>query len=514
MKLIDIIARKDDMKIVLDEAYCGTLEITEETPVIHGENTVLLRQMLTFEDGIALVSRFAGEHDRAFGRFYLYAGEEKLPGICYTTEIEESACSEKYPALRTIKSLNTGYKIAAPLGCDQQGRPDINLPAFISLREQPGTFPYRFEGQTYYIFEDAVRAMEAAIKGYKVSTVVVLNSPCRFGSKKEQDMLDTCLHPKFEKDAPYAFISAFNMTTVEGQRVFAAFLSFLSEKYACGNEETGRINGAVISNEINLQYNWGNMGPVPKEYYMEEYTEAMRLAWLATARHFRNFRIYISLANNWNIEVGAPGYFYRGKDLIDLLGERCAQDGNFPWHVAHHPYPESFDHPDFWNDRWATFELTTRLITYKNMEVLERYMSKPALLYKGVQRRILFSEQGFNSGSGPLSGLMKKHAAAGYVLSFLKARNMKTVDMITHHSTIDNPHEFGLNLGIYEYDKDAPFCKGKAKPIENMVRAMDTPYEGPAIEYARQVIGEEMFDYLLNVPEIIERPQDLSNEFG
>ena len=43
---------------------------------------------------------------------------------------------------------------------------------------------------------------------------------------------------------------------------------------------------------------------------------------------------------------------------------------------------------------------------------------------------------------------------------------------------------------------------------------MDTPYEGPAIEYARQVIGEEMFDYLLNVPEIIERPQDLSNEFG
>ncbi len=514
MKLIDIIARKDEICFVLDEAFTGSLVLIEEAPVIHGEKVVLDQQPIAFDGGKACISRFMGEHDRTFGRFFLKNGAETLPGASYVTEILDSAGTEPYPTLSTIKSLNTSYEIASPLGCDQQGRPDINLPAFISLHEQPGTFPYRFEGQTYYIFEDAVSEMEKSIKGYKVSTVVVLNSPLRFGSKREEDMLKTCLHPKFEKEAPYAFISAFNMTTLEGQRVFAAFLSFLSEKYACGNEETGCINGAIISNEINLQYNWGNMGPVTPEYYMEEYTVALRLAWIAAARHFKNFRIYISLANNWNVVVGDPGYFFKGKQLIDLLGENCAKDGDFPWNVAHHPYPEDFGHPDFWNDRWATFEFTTRLITYRNMEVLEKYLAQEKLLYKGQQRRILFSEQGFNSGSGPLSGLMKKQAAAGYVLSFMKARNMKTVDMMTHHSTIDNPHEFGLNLGIYEYDENAPHHKGKAKPIENMVRAMDTPYEGAAVEYAKQVIGEELFEYLLNVPEIIEEPEDLSNEFG
>ncbi len=514
MKLIDIIARKEDICFVLDEPFDGMLSMTEESPVIHGENVILDKQMLSFKGGAGCVSRLNGEHDRAFGRFCLFEGEEKIQGVCYVTEIENSACSEPYPTLSTIKSLNTSYEIAAPLGCDQQGRPDINLPAFISLKEQPGTFPYRFEGETYYIFKDAVEEMEHLIKGYKVSTVVVLNSPLRFGSKREEDMLNTCLHPNFEKDAPYAFISAFNMTTVEGQRVFAAFLSFLSEKYAAGNKETGRINGAIISNEINLQYNWGNMGPVAPSYYMAEYTTAMRLAWIAAARHFKNFRIYISLANNWNVNIGDPNYFFKGKELLDLLIENCQRDGNFPWHLAHHPYPESFDQPNFWFDRMATFELTTRLVTYKNMEVLEEYLSKPQFLYKGAQRRILFSEQGFNSGSGPLSNLMKKQAAAGYVLSFMKARNMKTVDMMTHHSTIDNPHEFGLNLGIYEYDENAPHHKGKAKPIENMVRVMDTPYEGAAIEYAKQVIGEELFDYLLNVPEIIDQPEDLSNEFG
>lgn len=514
MRIVDIIARKNEIQFVLDEPFEGVLSLFEEAPVVHGETQTIDFEMLKFEAGKASVSRCAGEHDRAFGRFKAVYNNAALDGVCYVTEIEDSACLEEYPRLSTIKSLNTSYEIAAPLGCDQQGRPDINLPAFISLREQPGTIPYRFEGETYYIFEDAVEEMEKSIRNYKTSTVVVLNSPLRFGSKREEDMLNVCLHPKFEKDAPYAFISAFNMTTPEGQKVFAAFLSFLSENYSDGTNENGRITGAIISNEINLQYNWGNMGPVEPGYYMEEYTVALRLAWIAAARYYKNFRVYISLANNWNVLVGEPGYFYRGKELIDLIGGNCERDGNFPWHLAHHPYPESFDHPDFWNDRNATFEFTTRLVTYRNMEVLEKYLAQPRLLYKGCRRRILFSEQGFNSGSGPLSGLMKKQAAAGYVLSFMKARNMETVDMMTHHSTIDNPHEFGLNLGIYEYDESAPHHRGKAKPIEKMVMAMDTPYEGAAIEYAKQVIGEELFDYLLNVPEIIEEPEDLSNEFG
>ena len=109
---------------------------------------------------------------------------------------------------------------------------------------------------------------------------------------------------------------------------------------------------------------------------------------------------------------------------------------------------------------------------------------------------------------------MQKQAAAGYVLSFIKARQMKTVDMMTHHSTIDNPHEFGLNLGIYKYDPDKPFHRGEAKPIAEMVKVMDTPYEAAAIAFAREVIGGELFDYLLNPPEIIENIEDMSNDFG
>ena len=511
MRLIDITAVRDEIVFSLEEDYTGFLTLREEAPLIHGESLAVEQCELRFEGGKASLSRWMGEHDRAFDRFILSSGGKTLTGVKYTTGIGDSANREPYPVLDTIKSLNCPYALAAPLGADQQGRPDINLPAFISLREQKGTRPYRFEGQTYYIFEDAVEEMEQSIRDYKMSTVVVLNSPLRFGSKREKDMLDVCLHPKFEKEAPYAFISAFDMTRPEGQRVFAAFISFLAENYAKPGMTTGRITGAIISNEVNLQINWGNMGPVTPEYYMEEYTQALRLAWIAGARFYENFRVYISLANNWNVEHAKPLYYYHGKDLIDLLGENCRRDGDFPWHVAFHPYPEN---ADFWNDRSATFELTTQRITYKNLEVLEKYLSRPQLLYRGTARRILFSEQGFNSGSGPLSQLMQKHAAAGYVLSFLKARQMKTVDMMTHHSTVDNPHEFGLYLGIYKYDPDKPFHRGEPKPIAAMVKAMDTPYEDCAVAFAREVIGDVLFDYLLNPPEIVESGEDFSNDFG
>ncbi len=514
MKITDIIARADTLCLALDEPFDGCMVLTEEAPLIHAQPVLLDKMEAAFHGGKAELPRYAGEHDRAFDRFALALDDEAIPGARYCTGVESSAYDYPYPKLDTIKSLNCRYEIGAPLGCDQQGRPDVNLPQYMSLREQPGTIPYRFEGTTYYIFEDALRSLDELIHGYKTSTVVVLNSPRSFGSKREKDMLDVCLHPNYEDGQPHAFISAFNMTTPEGQKVFAAFISFLAENYARSDMTTGRITGAIISNEINLQNNWGNMGEATPEYYMEEYTEALRLAWIAGARQYSGFRVYISLANNWNLDHAKPLRYYRGRKLIDLLGAACREEGDFPWHVAFHPYPESFDHPDFWNDRSATFDFATMCITYRNMEVLEKYLAQPQLLYKGQPRRILFSEQGFNSGSGPLSGLMQKQAAAGYVLSFMKARNMPTVDMMTHHATIDNPHEFGLSLGIYKNDPTKPYHKGEAKPIEAMVRAMDTPFEAPAVAFAREVVGAELFDYLLTPPEIIAEPEDLSNAFG
>ena len=94
----------------------------------------------------------------------------------------------------------------------------------------------------------------------------------------------------------------------------------------------------------------------------------------------------------------------------------------------------------------------------------------------------------------------------------MKARNMKTVDMMANHSTVDNPHEFGLNLGIFRFDPNAPHHRGEAKPLAKAVKAMDTPAEGIAIEFAKQVIDPVLFDWLLH-PEVLCDDPDRSSDF-
>lgn len=112
-----------------------------------------------------------------------------------------------------------------------------------------------------------------------------------------------------------AFISAFNMTTEAGQRVYGAFVSFLAERYTRADKKYGRIGGVIISNEINLQTNWGNVGEMPVKDYVEEYSVAMRLAWICGKRHYSGFRVYVSLANNWNELHENPLRLYHGAIL-------------------------------------------------------------------------------------------------------------------------------------------------------------------------------------------------------
>lgn len=497
MQLKELTVCAEELEFRLDEVFSGQLLCQEHTAVVHGQPRLLAQQTLTFADGVARLPRFVEGHDRCFGRFTLLAQDRALDGVCYPTAFALDAVENDYPypQPQSIKTLVCPYNEGKDFGI-QQSRFDVSLPAYVSLRPQPDTLPYTFEGQTYYFYRDSLEKLEASMAGYEVNTLILLNAPRLFDSRGEQELLDVCIHPGYQWDDPGAFISAFNMTTEAGQRVYGAFVSFLAQRYTRADKKYGRVGGVIISNEVNLPYSWGNAGSMAAEDYMEEYTQAMRLAWLCGSRYYSNFRVYISLANNWDGYYPEPTKTYRGRQLIDLLAANSARDGDFPWHVAFHPYPE---HADFWNDR-VGFHFATPHITYKNMEMLEAYLAQPQLLYHGSPRRIIFSEQGFNAENGPLQQLQEKQAAAGYVLAFLKARQMQTVDMLANHAYIDSPHEFGLNLGIFRYDPSAPGCRGEAKPLADAIRAMETPGEAMAIAFAKEIIDPVLFDWLLHPP--------------
>ncbi|NLG25496.1 MAG: hypothetical protein GX558_09080, partial [Clostridiales bacterium] len=347
-----------------------------------------------------------------------------------------------------------------------------------------------------------------------VVTLILLNSPRLFGSNGEQALLDAAIHPAFDWDCGQAFISAFNMRAEDGQNLYRAFVEFLAGRYAKG----GPVGGAIVSNEVDSQYVWGNAGEMPVAEYAREYCQAMRLAFLCGRRRAAKWRVYLSLDHYWRglaHDVTQPLRYYPGRDMLDAIAHWSAAEGDFPWGVAHHPYPENLAWPDFWHDRSPDFTFSTPRITFKNLEVLPAYLAQPHLLHCGAPRRVIFSEQGFNSQGGALRGLTERMGEAGYVLAYLKARRQPTVDLMTHHAYLDNPREFGLNLGIRRYDAGHPAHIGEKKPIWYAVRDMDSPAEPARVASARAFIGEELFDYLLDPPLVRgERDTSRDGQFG
>lgn len=523
MKLLSILAERSRIVFRPDAVPAGAVTLTERAPLAGAEGRVLSEHTLTAADGAFSIDRFDGKHDRLYSEFILEADGAALEGPRFVTDFAEDLPENKqpYPQPACFKALYGTDEDLVDLGLTQT-MCNINLPAIMTTQPSEDDIPYEHDGKTYYFIRRKIEEfddiMRRTSKHGIMTTMILLNSPRLFASAKEKALLDHCLHPNYDWNSPDAFISAFNMRTEEGQGFYRAFVEFLAERYTREDKKYGQAVGAVISNEINSQYVWGNAGEMTVEDYTKEYLWAMRQAWLCGKKHCAHFRVYASLDQHWNGSVHNPRFplrYYQGRQVIDWLAAHEKETGEFPWHIAYHPYPEALTWPDFWHDRCPNFTFSTPKITFKNMEVLEAYLSQPQLLYRGEPRRIIFSEQGFNSQNGPMKELTEQMGEAGYVLAYMKARNMKTVDLFMHHSYVDNPREFGLNLGIRRYDENAPRHAGEKKPIWYSVADMDTEREPARIEKARAYIGEFLFDFLLNPPIVYgERDRSKDGEFG
>ena len=518
MKILGIEASSE--KLVLRTDSDCRVTVRESVPTV-GEKPGRTLAVLCAkaESGTIQLPRYEGGRDRIFSCYDVFCEGEPVKGVRYVTAVSDDVPPDRsdYPQPATIKTLGLPRDMMLKYNIGQ-GLMNINLPALMAAIPGEDTMDYPFNGRIYHVRKSAVEEIDKHMLSAPIMTMILLNSPRLFGSSGEKALLDACLHPHYDASCPNAYISAFDMETEEGQNYYAAFVSFLAERYTRPDRKYGHAAGAIISNEVNSQYVWGNAGEMPVERYTREYAQALRLAWLCGQRYCRHFRVYISLDQFWcgmNFDPSQKERYYSGRRMLELLSEYAREEGDFPWNVAYHPYPEDLRWPDFWHDRLPDFTFSTPKITFKNMEVLEAFLSQEQFLYKGAPRRIIFSEQGFNSQNGPMQSLTERMAAAGYVLAYIKARNMKTVDMFTHHATVDNPREFGLNLGMFRYDPDKPSHLGEPKPIFSSFVAMESENEAEAIRNARTLIGDELFDFLLDPPlQYGERDTSQDDAFG
>jgi hypothetical protein len=345
-------------------------------------------------------------------------------------------------------------------------------------------------GRLFNFNVDYLRQLDRTIKSLSSQGVVVNLILLAYESSDAQTN-GVMLHPRYDHAAPN-HLGMFNAATPEGRAWLTATMEFLAERWSQPDEKYGRVSGYIVGNEVNSHWWWSNMGRVTMEEFADEYLAAVRLMHGAIRRQSSWARVYVSLDHHWCIRyaAGDERQSFGGKAFLDYFARRARERGDFDWHVAYHPYPENLFEPRFWNDATALPEDDTPRITFKNLDVLTRYLQQDKLLYDDTPRRVILSEQGFHTPEGPDGEAIQ---AAAYCAAYKKVEQLDGVDAFILHRHVDHPHEGGLRLGLRSLSPSDGEPRGK-KMIYECFRAADTTEWEEAFEFALPIVGQDRWE--------------------
>lgn len=379
------------------------------------------------------------------------------------------------------------------------------LPSMFDLRKTDAEEVWEADGVRYPINQDAVRSYDEKIRFYTDAgmsvTLIVLNLIPR-----HPDPDNPFVHPLTDLPETDFPLGAFNTTSEAGVRAYRAALEFTADRYSRPDGKYGWVHGYIIGNELNAHWVWHNIGRMELPGFVEQYGLSLRIADLAVRQAHPDARVYVSLEHHWTATYDAdPAKGFGAKPFLEQLTAWSRRGGDFPWAVAFHPYPENLYDPETWEDRQAVASYLSPKVTFRNIEVLTRFLDEEALQYAGQPRRLIFSEQGFQTLVAEDGEDLQ---AAAYAYSWEKAKRLDNLDAYMYFSQLDFDWPGGLRVGLWTQEKDerGRSHAGKKKRIHGLVQAADTPGWEEAAAFALPIIGADSWAEAMAVPEIERAP--------
>ena len=509
MKLVSITAYPDRIELMADTPIPASAVGRAFVPLTRGETgrhtpSRLLCEVTHIEGDRMIFPRYVGGYDLLIARFSVTAEGAEAEGVCYVTDVDPTASCGHTPRPPKGKPIGTWVTCKGD-DMDYLGlggmMTEINMAWIMTLTPTEEDIPHEWNGKTYHFVKSIMATydnlMQPCIERGAPCLVRLIN---RFSYRLKGSDGALCRDTGFCEQ-----MSAFNITDEAGLDHFCACVDFLCARYA--DPASPLFCAAVmdVGNEINAQAVWHNCGPMTCGDYMEEYTQQLRLAHLIGRKHNAAHRVDVSFDHHFAIPYRPdPLRYYASKECLFTLAALSRRDGDFPWGISAHPYPEDLTKPDFYHDKTATFDLNTSRITMKNMEVWQYLSTHPDLTYCGLPRTVVFDEQGFHTDyNDPES---ENKGAYAFVLLWQKMKKCPSVEQFLINRYADMPlgDEGGLHLGLrYERgyaDAEHLFINpGPYKKICAAIRAMDTEEEARWISEARAYVGEALFDELMAV---------------
>lgn len=359
---------------------------------------------------------------------------------------------------------------------------NVMIHSLVSLSPAEDTVPFQWQGRTYHARTKALESFdatfrEAAKHGVMVSAILLVANP----AKDSSPVVKILGHPGATREGTFAMP---NVTSEEGISLYGAILDLMAARWSRPDGKYGRVHHWIMHNEVDAGWVWTNAGAKPDIVFMDLYQRSMRLMDLIARQYDPNSHAFITLTHHWANKGHAQ--WYGSKRMIDLLAANTAAEGDFPWALAYHPYPQDLFNPRAWEDGQASFSFDSDKITPKNLEVLDAYMKQPQLLYQGKVRPVHLSENGFNSKDYSEKELADQ--AAGMAMAWKKMEKLSSIESWQYHNWIDNRHEGGLKIGLRKFPDEPGDPLGK-KPIWHLYKAFGTAEEDAAAKPYLKVIG-------------------------
>ena len=384
-----------------------------------------------------------------------------------------AASADAFPQPPSIKGLQVQMvDDALALGIHHAGI-NVNVTALADIGGKGGGPERTVRGRTFRFSESYLKSLDGQIRPLSDKGVVVYVILIAYPSKDAvRDAL--VIHPGARKDHQYS-VGAFNAETEEGKAWLEAAADVMAERWSgAGAAAHGRVWGWIVGNEVNSHWLWYNMGKAPMADVVAAYERAFRIVAQAVLGRNPAARLYIPFDHHWSVgmhgiskEEAAPG-----RDFLDAFAASVRERGDLDWHVAAHPYPEDLGNPRVWADRTITFDDSTNKVTFRNLEVLCRHLDKPELRRDGKARRVILSEQGFQTLLTPDGERLQ---AAAFAYAWEKCRRLPLVDAFIYHRHVDHAHEGGLRLGLWRNAPHSVADPHSRKELWELFRKAGTP---------------------------------------
>jgi len=373
---------------------------------------------------------------------------------------------------------------------------NMYVTAFTYLSPGPGRIEHEYGGRKYYFDENYVvnnldaMLLEAGKRNMLVAAILLVQPA---SAAVDRELGELLAHDGFTGGN----LTLPDMTKPESVNCFAAITDFLVQRYTREDGKYGRVAHWIVMNEVDGATSWANIGPKPQNVFTDYYIKILRLVNNIVRQYDQNAETFASFTHSWTL----PALDYPAKGMIEMINVMGKKEGDFRWALAYHSYPWDLLNPRCWECPYSTFSMDTQGITFRNLEVMDKWIKMPENMYRGTQKRsVWLSEAGLNSRSHSEADL--KEQAAGTAFAWKKVNALDGIDGIQWHNWFDNAGDgSGALLGLRKFN-DSEY-NGEPKEAWNVYKAAGTDREDEVFDRYLDYLGYESWDEIF-VTDIIK----------